>query len=102
MEGSTHLSRVPSEDSVHSTGGGFKAHELRHDDCVEVDKILQSSLADAGAAESWKQRCKEVFEFSVYFGGAKRLPLEKPVDVAEPHTNGVAEASDGVRNMQLT
>lgn len=86
------------------TGGGFEAHDLRHEDCVAVHKLLQGALADAAAGEAWRQRCRELFAWSAYFDGAKRLPLELPVSTAEEggHANGVAKAADGIAGLQLT
>lgn len=87
-----------------AAGGGFEAHELRHEDCVAVHKLLQGTLANADAAETWRLRCRELFAWSAYFEGAKRLPLELPVSTAEEggHANGVAKAADGIAGMQLT
>ena len=77
-------------------------HELRHADCVAVHQLLQGALADPEAAETWKQRCRALFEWSAYFDGARRLPLERPVSTEEaPAANGVGKAADGIAGMQL-
>lgn len=47
-------------------------------DCVEVHKLLLSGpLADAAAADEWKQRCAAAFEHSSYFGGGAATPADK-------------------------
>ena len=77
---------------------------LRHEDCVAVHKLLlQGSLADSAAAEQWKASCRDVFTWSAYFDGARRLPLDKPVATAdEPTANGVALSVDGIGSLHLS
>jgi len=77
---------------------------LRHDDCVAVHKVLQDgTLADPAAAEQWKASCQEVFAWSAYFEGARRLPHDAPVAAAEePTANGVAPPVDGLSGLQVS
>lgn len=70
---------------------------LRHDDCVTVHKLLQEQLAAPTAADAWKQRCGQVFAWSPYFEGQKRLPLEEPIAEAPSDANGVANGVDGLK-----
>ena len=68
-----------------------------------MQELLQGALADAPAAEIWRQRCRVLFAWSAYFDGAKRLPLEQTVSVAqdECHINGAATAANGIAGLQL-
>ena len=77
---------------------------LGHEDCVAVHKLLlEGALADPAAAEQWKDGCREVFAWSAYFEGARRLPLDAPVAVAEePTANGVAPPVDGLGGLQVS
>jgi hypothetical protein len=77
---------------------------LRHEDCVAVHKLLvEGTLADPAAAEQWTASCRNVFTWSAYFDGARRLPLDKPVATAdEPTANGVAPSVDGLGSLHLS
>lgn len=73
---------------------------LRYDDCVTVHKLLQEQLAAPAAADTWKQRCGQVFAWSPYFEGQKRLPLEEPIAKpaeAPSDADGVANGVDGLK-----
>ena len=77
---------------------------LRHEDCLAVHELLlKGTLADPTAAESWKASCREVFPWSAYFDGARRLPPDQLVATAdEPTANGSALAVDGVSSLQVS
>lgn len=87
-------------NSLHA-GTESGALQLQHEDCVTVHQLLQEQLAAPAAAATWKQRCGEEFAWSPYFDGAKRLPLEKPVEpaaaAAEAPANGLANGVDGLK-----
>lgn len=73
---------------------------LQHEACVKVHQLLRDQLAAPAAADAWKQRCSQKFAWSSYFGGAKRLPLEQPVEKAAESpaaANGLANGVDGLK-----
>ena len=65
--------------------------------------LLVGTLADPAAADRWKASCRDVFAWSEYFDGARRLPMDKPVPMAdESMANGSAPPADGISSLQLS
>ncbi|GMH43697.1 hypothetical protein BSKO_11619 [Bryopsis sp. KO-2023] len=66
-------------------GGGISKELLTQEGCRSVHELLLGPLGDEKAAEEWKKRCSQVFQWSSYFGGPKQTQIT---------TNGVLESME--------
>ena len=70
--------------------------QASHEDAKAVHSLLSDTLQDEEAAAAWFSRCQEVFCWSQYFAGPKRLQVQ-----AVPDSNGSASVESHVENLSL-
>ncbi|CAM6079648.1 unnamed protein product [Sphagnum tenellum] len=59
-------------------------------DCIAVQKLLETSLHDEGAASRWRQHCADRFPYSTYFKGVK-----SSATIGPPSIQGFSHSGNG-------
>jgi hypothetical protein len=81
---------------------GSTAQGWSHKEAVAVhQQLLKGAMADAAAAEEWKEKCGKRFRWSRYFGGEEvgEVPTGEKDAAAAAGVNGTAA---GVAHLNLT
>jgi hypothetical protein len=60
-------------------------------DCIAVQKLLETSLHDEGAASRWRQHCADMFPYSTYFKGVKSSATIGPPSIQGFNHSGNGE-----------
>ena len=67
-----------------------------HEDAKAVHSLLKDTFQDEEASAQWFSRCQNVFCWSQYFGGSKRLHIQ-----AAPDSNGASAVVGKAAHLSL-
>lgn len=67
-----------------------------HEDAKAVHSLLKDTFHDEEAAAQWFSRCQNVFCWSQFFEGSKRLHIQ-----AAPDSNGASTVEDKTAHLSL-
>jgi hypothetical protein len=80
-----------SNDRARGGSGGEAECRWELKDCIAVQKLLETSLHDEGAASRWRQCCADIFPYSTYFKGAKSSATIGPPSIQGFNHSGNGE-----------
>ncbi|KAG9459346.1 hypothetical protein H6P81_003854 [Aristolochia fimbriata] len=95
-----------TNNQVSANGALGPVKEWKLKDCISVHKLLETVLADPGAASRWKTVCAEYFLFSTYFEGPRSSVVARTSDLnmynaAENGSVNHQEAKDNAASYSL-